>query len=225
MFYNRKMIVEFALSHVLPFVLSPTYYYAKRKKHAIRDREIHLDQQKIQVGNFIRGRNTGYLWGAFLLAVLVCIIDPSREIYPTSPLAYWFLVLGFCWLFAFSRPNEIFYAFYRDAIDKVDDKRPFSNLKFGERIKLALKSYLELILNFATMYYLFPAAWFKQEFDFYFQALYFSGVTITTLGYGDIAPVCIVPQLLTVYEVLCGFILLIVSFAIYTGRGIGRLNN
>lgn len=64
-----------------------------------------------------------------------------------------------------------------------------------------------------------PCTWWEWESapDNIIESLYFSGVTITTLGYGDIHPIHPIPQLLTVFEVMCGFSLLVVSFAIYTG--------
>ena len=52
-----------------------------------------------------------------------------------------------------------------------------------------------------------------------FDAIYFSGVTITTLGYGDFSPYASVPKLLVVLQVLSGFTLIVVSFAVYAGVG------
>ena len=125
--------------------------------------------------------------------------------------------LEFVWgYYLLSRCNEIFYAFLKDALDKAGGQDSKSNLTKKERLVLALKSYLELVINFAILYFLMPSCFWKGEFCSILDALYFSGVTITTLGYGDIAPENLLPKLLTVYEVLCGFILLIVCFAIYT---------
>ena len=121
----------------------------------------------------------------------------------------------------FSRCNEIFFAFLKDAINKLSDKPPGSDLTNGNRVALALKSYLELVINFALIYFLFPVenGWeCGNSPDDILSALYFSGVTITTLGYGDYTPTHWFLQLTTVYEVFCGFILLIVSFAIYASN-------
>ncbi|KPM74937.1 MULTISPECIES: potassium channel family protein [unclassified Pseudoalteromonas] len=132
--------------------------------------------------------------------------------------------LIFLWsYFLLSRCNEIFWAFLKDAFDKMDkDKESDSNLSPSDRIKLSLKSYLELIVNFAVLFLLLPQTekvWNSGNAPSNIaEALYFSGVTITTLGYGDISPSHWWPQFLTVYEVFCGFILLIVCFAIYAGR-------
>lgn len=197
---------------ILVFVFLPTYWFADYRK---KDRR---RQGKKAVGELIKKYNTRYLVLASGFALANWVTDTWRGLYTANPVAYWIVVGVTCWFFAFSRPNEIFIAFLRDAIDKVKGKCPQSDLSMADRITLALKSYLELILNFATMYYMFPVSWFSYKFDSYWDALYFSGVTITTLGYGDISPNFWVSRLLTVYEVLCGFTLLIVSFAIYAGH-------
>ncbi len=125
-------------------------------------------------------------------------------------------VLGGYYLW--SRSFEILTAFIIDAIDKTKPIEPSSStLQPRDRIKLALSSYIELILIFALGYWLMPGCWWGAAPKSMFEAVYFSGVTITTLGYGDISPAHLVPQLLTVYEVLCGFSLIVVSFTIYTG--------
>ena len=130
----------------------------------------------------------------------------------------------FIWsYYLLSRCNEIFWSFLADAFDKMDEKnKSKSELTPKDRISLSLKSYIELILNFAILYLLLPKTsgiWANSNApESIAEAVYFSGVTITTLGYGDISPTHWYPQFLTVYEVFCGFILLIVCFAIYAGR-------
>lgn len=90
-------------------------------------------------------------------------------------------------------------------------------LKNHDRLKLSFRSYFELIINFAILYLLTPIGFWKDcrmPVDV-LESGYFSGVTITTLGYGDITPKHWFPQFLTVFEVLCGFALIVVCFAIY----------
>lgn len=137
----------------------------------------------------------------------------------------------FIFLFGYyfiSRCNEIFTAFLLDAFDKLDKNIiANSSLTYSQRLKLSLRSYLELILNFAILFSLFPVSFWLQDKNpnSILESVYFSGVTITTLGYGDITAKNILPQLLSVYEVFCGFILLIVCFTIYTNRGMNRNAN
>jgi voltage-gated potassium channel len=98
--------------------------------------------------------------------------------------------------------------------------QPNSSLTPSEIIKLSLKSYLELILNFSLLYALTDASLWKDcsapiKIT---DSIYYSGITITTTGYGDITPIYWYPQFLAVYEVFCGVLLLVVCFAIYAAR-------
>ncbi len=176
-------------------------------------------------------------WNCFyLLLSIICVAGILyHESYPgkgrlfNGDIVGLNFLLGYFWI---SRCNEIFFAFLTDAYDKLKPNASnSSSLLPYERIQLALKSYLELILDFALLYWILPVNfWISSSLcpremvenivnapvslvDF----LYFSGVTITTLGYGDISPTHWWPKFLSVYEVLCGFILLVVSFTVYTG--------
>ncbi|WP_271911572.1 potassium channel family protein [Vreelandella alkaliphila] len=156
----------------------------------------------------------------------------------------WLTVLWSIYLL--SRCSEIFIAFLRDALDKVAGKETVDrgkwwpkwiiqmknklfvhqwialsingdSLKNHDRLRLAFRSYFELIVNFAILYLLTPLAFWKDSHmpSGIWESGYFSGVTITTLGYGDITPSHWFPQFLTVFEVLCGFVLIVVCFAVY----------
>ncbi|ADT67622.1 potassium channel family protein [Pseudoalteromonas sp. SM9913] len=194
-------------------VLSPTFAAARLLKK-------RYDRTKV-----IRALNSIYLWVAIVSSISLIIYQeytkPIGDIVLNSDLSY---IVIFLWsYFLISRCNEIFWAFLKDAFDKMDKgDNSESDLTPSERIKLSLKSYLELIVNFAMLYLLLPQTEYVWKDgnapSNVAEALYFSGVTITTLGYGDISPSHWWPQFLTVYEVFCGFILLIVCFAIYAGR-------
>ncbi|MBV6341267.1 potassium channel family protein [Candidatus Magnetobacterium casense] len=125
------------------------------------------------------------------------------------------------WYF-FSRCNQLSYRFYIDAIDSLGNNNKKTSLTSQDRIKLSLKSYLELTINFSIIYWLLTSVWTDIKItrtpNNILDCLYFSGVTITTLGYGDIAPTHWILKVLTIYEVFCGLIILIVCFAIYLGH-------
>ena len=194
-------------------VFSPTYVLAGYLK------------EKFDHTETIKVLNSVYLWVSVISAIALLIYQeyftPLGKLKLNSELNY---VVIFAWsYFIFSRCSEIFWAFLNDAFDKMDkDKTPNSYLTAKDRIRLSLKSYLELVINFSILFLLLPqtsGVWRNGNApENIAESLYFSGVTITTLGYGDISPSHWWPQLLTVYEVFCGVILLIVCFAIYTGR-------
>ena len=212
---KRNIVLRFKkfAIYALEFTCSPTYFFADYKKSK------HMSNQ-LKLGALIKKFNTIYLIIASSIAFLLCLYPPT-EIYKNGlGGAFIFLSFFIIWAYPLSRANEIIYAFCRDEIEKLNGEPSRSDLKYGERIKLSLKSYIELIINFASIYMLLPPQYFACKITSYSDALYFSGVTITTLGYGDISPTHAISQFLSIYEVLCGFALIVVSFAVYTGRGI-----
>ena len=215
---------------IISLVISPTWWFAKCVKSKCNP---YVKGERSRV---IKSLNCFYLLlsSTCILIILYlqeCYFDPENiSLYCILSCSLW-LVCACGWI-SFSRCNEIFYAFYVDAQEKL--KSPDcgkSNLKPHERVRLALNSYLELILNFAILYALTPMSsefWSQGKGlgsesvlgpERIIDAIYYSGVTITTLGYGDYSPVHWTNRFLAVYEVLCGFMLLIVSFGIYTGLG------
>lgn len=194
-------------------VFSPTYILAGYLK------------EKFDRTETIKVLNSFYLWISIVSAISLLIyqeyFDPIGKLTLNSQLS--FITILIWSYFLFSRCNEIFWAFLKDAFEKMDIKiKTNSKLSPRDRIQLSLKSYLELVIDFSILYLLLPATSTMWTNEVYLEsitdALYFSGVTITTLGYGDISPEHWWPQFLTVYEVFCGFTLLIVCFAIYAGK-------
>ncbi|MGL4738092.1 MAG: potassium channel family protein [Cellulosilyticaceae bacterium] len=137
---------------------------------------------------------------------------------------FWPMAL-FWLLYCISRCNEIFFAFIKDAFDKLDPhKREANGLAYYERVQMALRSYLELIINYAILFYVLDGysrqyyhalGLFNQSFENLFTALYFSVITIVAVGYGDIYPTQAISRALVCYEVMTGILLLVVSFTIY----------
>ncbi|MCK8818060.1 ion channel [Natroniella sulfidigena] len=104
--------------------------------------------------------------------------------------------------------------------------RAEEGLNYSDRYILALKSYLELILNYGLIFYalntnfaqnLFAAgeSLFKPKFSSVFEAVYFSANTITVVGYGDIFPIHFLSQLFSIFQILTGLFLLIITLTIY----------
>jgi len=198
------------------YFLSPTWLFAK-----ISSKELGKEEHtKILVI-----RNHFYLLTSIFLFILVGFCMPPGVLGNKQfGIGFILIFTALLWMIPFSRCNEIFFAFIKDALEKTSGDEAKSNLTYRKRIELSFLSYLELILNYSILYYVMPLSWFGEESSGHFSniidALYFSGVTITTLGYGDFSPVNALPKLLVLEQVLVGFTLIIVSFAIYAGKGL-----
>lgn len=96
-----------------------------------------------------------------------------------------------------------------------------------------MRSYIELILLYGILQFILSFGAFdilqpkslhcqlnKDLWDNAWDTIYFSGVTMATIGYGDLSPKCGISQFLAIYEVINGFVLIVVSFTIYVSRSI-----
>jgi voltage-gated potassium channel len=200
---DKKSVLFYAVS---PSLLAASYSKSKKKT-------------KDEVRNFIIARNRQY----FIIAPLLAIAVGVSAVFDISQ---WFVVIGV--IYAFSRVNEIFIAFVKDATSHLRKEEHSSSLKYHERIPLAMKSYIELIVLYGVIafgfHFFFQAMSCGCDSEAcslnMWQAIYYSGVTITTLGYGEITPGSFSTQLIAIYEVINGFSLIVVSFAVYVSRSI-----
>jgi hypothetical protein len=194
-------------------IVSPTYLYADRAK---------AGRSRLDRARFIRRMNRNYLITGAVIAVATFGLTSGG----TGHLrwsTWWPLMTPIAW-YLLSRCNEVFLAFYRDAFEKLmPRRRPSSALAWSTRVRLALNSYAELIINFSVLYAMLPADMWQevaQRPTAFTDLLSYSALTITTSGGGGFVAKHWLPQMLTVYEVLCGLILLVVSFTIYTARAL-----
>ncbi|NOI16485.1 ion channel [Vibrio hepatarius] len=208
-------------------VLSPTWFLAKKlKANKVGDERKFL----------LKNLNIFYLVFAIILIIPIVFfqsewslesgerVNSLNELLPFGYLFLW----GY---FLISRCNEIFIAFLDDAADKLKRTDSTSSLEFFERLKLSLHSYLELIINFAFLYMLTPTSYWCESSESICQpnltsisdALFYSAATITTLADGSVSPSYWFVQFLTIYQIFCGFTLLIVCFTVYTGRAINEV--
>lgn len=209
--YDKGLKYNFlfkAIGHFCLRALSPTWWYAYSAKK---------NSDPVVKMKGIVARNYSYFFLSLLFAVLAGFIlnDNSLRKAPSWEL---FVAAMFVYAISFSRCNEILFSFIGDALDKADGNESTSVLSYKKRIELALISYCELILNYAVIYFFMPLCWFEEPIRTIMDAIYFSGVTITTLGYGDISPVVWLPKILVIHQVFAGFALIIVSFAVYVGK-------
>lgn len=204
-------------SHPLYWILTPTYKYAEMNKANL------LVQQdgKNLVTQGIKRYNKRYLFLTLMLAVLAQLLFDQKnydhEYYQYINYAYCFF---FGYLIFFSRAFEVFKAFLDDAVEKLNHVPSSSALGYGDRLRLAFNSYIELLIGMGVLYYILPSSLFKGGehviFTNILQAIYFSGVTMTTVGYGDITPAHMLTQGLVIFQVFCGLTLALVSFTVYT---------
>lgn len=83
---------------------------------------------------------------------------------------------------------------------------------------MAMRSYYGLAFNFAVIYHFAPLPdLFNQPPRDFFDSFYFSGVTLATLGYGDITPIHLVSRIFTLYEVFTGILIIAVAIGTYVG--------
>ncbi len=78
---------------------------------------------------------------------------------------------------------------------------------------------LALILSFAGLYWGLPGECnFTSDFSSPMDSLYFSLVTLTTVGYGDFAPLSEPARELVIFEIGSGFLVLIGAFPLLISR-------
>jgi hypothetical protein len=167
--------------------------------------------------------------GWFLFEILVgAVLIAASAAVDKIPMriAYWSIAAFYL---AFSRAAEVSYAFARDVSDRLGEMQPQSVLTSRQRIVMAFRSYVGLIVNFAVMLFFLPElsrfpvfGWslpYDQELfskaNSFFDMLYFSVTTITTTGYGDMAPSTWPTRVLVMWEVLSGLLLIAITLAIY----------
>ncbi len=185
------------------------------------------------------------VWPAVVLA---CLSRECEQHFFVTFVAFRMLIFTF----SGSRVTEICYAYYVDVMDKLKPdseiggdnrvcKDDSSNNKIAkideedgigpnmaDRVTFTIKSYGSLILNWAFICFSLPVDWWHiQEYPSthrFLDSLYFSGVTITTIGYGDMPPVFWLSRLLAVCEALSGMLSIVSALATYLTKLNDRRN-
>jgi hypothetical protein len=121
-------------------------------------KEGHLPQPR---GDKLRAWSFWLFTGELSACVLLTLFVQG----PPRPISAWLYAPLLFW--AWSRINEVCYAFYQDALTR--DKK--SNLKRWERIRMAMRSFFALCFNFALFFYFLPIAdLFTRSLDGFWEA-------------------------------------------------------
>lgn len=154
------------------------------------------------------------------LATLLYFVNLSVNL-RLEALNHCWIVYLLLWFWPYSRTVEICRAFYDDAMQVLAKLPRRTTLTAAERLRFLAGSYLEVATNFGLIYFFWADGvmsakdLFGRHFASPIEAIYFSFVTITTLGYGDITPKTLPGQLLCMTELVCGFVLIVFAFGSY----------
>jgi hypothetical protein len=175
-----------------------------------------------------------FLRWPLLFAALTLVCIPIFLVVRPEPIGWpftwrsWTIAVAL-FLLPWSRITEIVWAFFNDANARLRRDIPRTSLTTIQRLRNLLVSYLELIIDFAILYFFLPRGEFKFASDGlgtyrnFFQAVYFSAMTLTTTGYGDIAPRRWTSELLCMLEPLAGLLLVVLGIGAYLGTiGLGQ---
>ena len=187
-------------SAILTLVISPTRFAIERIKHKVSD-----------YGQTIR------IWNRFFRCAMLASVVGLYIVKSGDPIRNARFYAGYfaLWLLPFSRVNELALAFYRDAFQRFDSTSSNTGITPIQRLRFLVSSYFEVAAQFGIMFFCFPSGFFKQDFHSIVEALYFSAITISTVGYGDITPTRPPSQLACMYELAVGFILLVFALGSY----------
>jgi len=137
--------------------------------------------------------------------VLLCLLW-----YPLSSTAFLFVIVVYRLIDGLN---------YRLCIIFVDRyKRDWGLRSLNRSLLILMFNYCEVIIGFAVLYLATYSIGYSNSNKIIttpMEALYFSTVTITTLGYGDMIPISPFGQKLALLEPLLGFILVVLVIGVF----------
>lgn len=188
--------------------LSPGYFFSKLFKEKIKD----IKKSRDVKANFIKSSNKSNLISSsiiFLVITVLGLLQTKIDFHPYSIIYNFFI--GFVSFRVLSRSSEIIYAFVNDVFDDEGDAT--TSLTKFDRIKLALNSYVENILNFASLYFLYSEN--KSSLSCLFDSIGRSTIS-------NVSPVLVSDDFLlniAIYgQVVTSLVLVVLSLAVYVSR-------
>lgn len=189
------------LEWIATLILSPTRVWARSRIAAGK------------INSYAALRQWNFRFQLVTAALFLTTIFTSN-----SGIRIWAPVTVAAGYFALGRMNELLIAFYNDVFDKIAGRPRRIPLTRSERIKLLATGYAETIVLYGIMHLAvqaIPYGSYNITLCNAFEATYFSAMTITTTGFGDIFPVGWVARLLTMLEAVTGIIYLALALAVY----------
>lgn len=156
--------------------------------------------------------------------ILVPIVNFSLDFQEDRALKYFFYFLSFVTVLLLITSHIILLKYvFTDLLIKKRKIVPSD-------VAIVIVTYITIAISFGLLYTLLSI--FSSNlvfngittdltgFDYYFRHIYFSFITITTVGYGDIFPLTTVAQFLVIIEIITGIILTNVILGLVIGSGI-----
>lgn len=194
-------------------IISPGYFFSQcfKKRIQYRDRNFNKRLQKNSKAIFLKSANNRNLVASAVIFFIVSIIGLLKNEIECQSFEFIVQVaLFFVLSRTFSRSIEIIYAFTNDAI-KIDISNSSSLNKY-DRIKLALNSYVENILNFSAIYYLLQKEYMNV------QGAFFSSIGRSTISNLNLEHHKVLLSFVAYGQVITTLILVVLSLAIYVSR-------
>lgn len=156
--------------------------------------------------------------------ILVPIINFTFKEYYTNNLKYFFSFLSFINILLLLTSHIILLKYV--ITDFLKKKRKIVISDIG----IVITTYITIAISFGLLYTLLslysttPAFYGISKnlsnFEFYFKHIYFSFITISTVGYGDVYPLTFIGQFLVLIEIITGIMLTNVILGLIIGSGI-----
>lgn len=156
------------------------------------------------------------LWN-WIFRIVLAVFLVRLWLRPDESFCDWRYHLGYValWFCPFSRVNELWLAFLRDSFQRFGRAPDQTKNQPVDRLKLLLAAYFEVAAQFGVLYFSLLKDQFGPPFSSIIDAVYFSVVTITTVGYGDILPRTHCAKLACVYELAVGFTIIVFALGAY----------
>jgi len=235
--HRKEQILKFLKNAIITITLSvlTSFFAHLLVEHRILFTEILLSSIKIFFSIlplvFLKERNflfkDGPLKATILILyylILVPIINLSLGLNENNSLKYFFYFLSFLNVILLILSHILLLKYV------ITDFLKRRRKVVASDVTVVITTYITMAISFGLMYTLLSIFSDKPifngidrslgAFQFYFKHIYFSFITITTIGYGDVYPLTALSQFLVIVEIITGLLLTNVILGLVIGSGI-----